>query len=53
MKEKNNKAERPIAYPRPSDSDRQIQNQPEYIDEEPNKFDKEVSDAPLKEDDKK
>lgn len=53
MKEKNKKEERPIAYPLPSDSDRQVQNQPEYIDQEPNKFEKEVSDVEVKEDDKK
>ena len=52
MKEKDKKEERPIAYPRPSESDRQIQNQPEYIDQEPNKFEKEISDIPPQENEK-
>jgi hypothetical protein len=53
MKEKNKREERPESYPRPTESDKQIQNQPEYIDEEPNSFEKEISDVPMvKEDDK-
>jgi hypothetical protein len=50
MKEKNKREERPIAYPRPSETDTQIQNQPEYIDQEPNQFEKELSDVPVKDD---
>ncbi|MGZ5190488.1 MAG: hypothetical protein ACXWCZ_05675 [Flavisolibacter sp.] len=52
MKEKNKKEERPIAYPLPTESDRQIQNQPEYIDQEPNKFEKEISDVPVEDKEK-
>ena len=43
--DKNKREERPEAYPRPSKTDIQTQSQPEYIDEEPNKFEKEVSDV--------
>ena len=52
MKEKIKKDDRPVSYPRPSESDRQIQNQPEYIDQEPNKFEKEISDVPAEDNDK-
>jgi hypothetical protein len=31
-----NKSERPISYPRPTETDNQLQNQPEFIDVEPN-----------------
>jgi hypothetical protein len=35
------------AYPRPTETDKQLQNQPEYIDQQPNDFnDKSVSDVP-------
>ncbi len=37
---------RPEAYPKPTETDTQLQNQPEYIDEEPNTFNKEISDVP-------
>ena len=37
--------ERPVAYPKPTEADTQLQNQPEYIDQEPNKFEKEISDG--------
>lgn len=47
MKEKN---ERPESYPRPTETDKQLQNQPEYIDQQPNDFDdKSISDLSLKE----
>jgi hypothetical protein len=47
MDKKNKKREdRPIAYPLPSQSDRQLKDQPEYIDQEPNEFHKEISDLP-------
>ena len=43
-KEKNN---RPEAYPKPTQTDNQLQNQPEFIDEQPNDFnDKSISDVP-------
>lgn len=36
------------SYPRPTETDKQLQNQPEYQDEQPNSFqDKSVSDVPL------
>lgn len=42
-KSKNN--ERPEAYPKPTETDKQLENQTEYIDQEPNKFDKRISDV--------
>lgn len=43
--DKNKKDEQPPeAYPRPSETDNQLKNQPEYIDQEPNEFKKEISD---------
>ena len=45
--DENKREERPTAYPRPSETDKQLQNQPEYIDQQPNEFhDKSVSDIP-------
>ena len=35
MSDKNKRDERPEAYPRPSKTDKQLQNQPEFIDNEP------------------
>ncbi len=32
--------ERPEAYPKPTETDKQLDNQPEFIDPLPNKFDK-------------
>jgi hypothetical protein len=35
------------SYPRPTETDKPLQNQPEYIDQQPNEFnDKSVSDVP-------
>ena len=35
------------SYPRPTETDKQLQNQPEYQDEQPNDFeDKSISDIP-------
>jgi len=46
--EKNKRDDRPEAYPRPTETDKQLQNQPEYIDQQPNEFhDKSVSDVPV------
>lgn len=43
MKEKN--SERPEAYPKPTETDEQLNNQAEFIDQQPNDFnDKSVSD---------
>lgn len=41
--------ERPIAYPKPTETDKQLQNQPEFIDEAPNTYNKEISDIPEQE----
>jgi hypothetical protein len=42
---KNN--DRPESYPRPTETDKQLHNQAEYIDQQPNEFnDKSVSDIP-------
>jgi hypothetical protein len=38
--------ERPFAYPKPTENDQQLRNQPEYIDQEPNSFNNEISDVP-------
>jgi hypothetical protein len=38
--------ERPFAYPKPTESDQQLKNQPEYMDQEPNEYKKEISDVP-------
>jgi hypothetical protein len=44
-KEKN---PRPEAYPKPTETDNQLKNQPEYIDQQPNDFeDKSISDIPV------
>ena len=44
MKEKNT---RPEAYPKPTETDKQLKNQPEFIDQQPNDFhDKSVSNIP-------
>ena len=45
-KDEKNNTERPIAYPKPTEEDKQYNDQPEYIDQEPNKFEKEISDEP-------
>ena len=46
MNDKDKRDDRPEAYPRPSKTDNQLQNQPEFIDEEPNDFRKEISGIP-------
>ncbi len=38
--------ERPFAYPKPTENDQQLKNQPEYMDQEPNTFETFVSDVP-------
>lgn len=41
------KNERFEAYPRPTETDKQLQNQPEYVDQQPNDFsDRSISDLP-------
>lgn len=43
------KNDRPEAYPKPTETDQQLQNQPEFIDQQPNDFnDKSISDIPAK-----
>jgi hypothetical protein len=38
---------RPEAYPKPTETDNQLRNQPEFIDQQPNEFDdKQVSNIP-------
>jgi hypothetical protein len=47
MNPKDKKEEqRPFAYPKPTENDEQLRNQPEFIDQEPNRYDKEISDIP-------
>ena len=36
--------ERPFAYPKPTENDVQLSNQPEYVDQEPNRDTNEISD---------
>ena len=48
MKEDKNKYERPEAYPKPTQTDNQLRNQPEFMDQEPNQYDKEISAVPVK-----
>lgn len=48
MKDRKDKYDRPEAYPKPSETDKQLQNQPEYIDQEPNTFESEISDIPVR-----
>ena len=42
----NEKYDRQEAYPKPTETDEQLKNQPEYIDQEPNSRDKNISDIP-------
>ena len=47
MNDKEKICGRPESYPRPSETDKQLQNQPEFIDQQPNEFhDKSISDIP-------
>lgn len=38
--------DRPFAYPKPTETDTQLNNQPEYIDQQPNTTEKDISDVP-------
>jgi hypothetical protein len=38
--------ERPFAYPKPTENDQQLKNQPEYMDQEPNTYETQISDMP-------
>ncbi len=47
MNNDKNRHGRPESYPKPTETDSQLKNQPEYIDQQPNDFsDKSVSDLP-------
>lgn len=46
MDPKEKKEERPFSYPQPTEADQQLNNQPEYIDQEPNTYEKKISDLP-------
>ena len=42
-----NKNSRPEAYPKPTETDNQLKNQPEFIDQQPNDFhDKPIGNIP-------
>ena len=44
---KDKRSDRFESYPSPTETDKQLQNQPEYIDEQPNDFnDKSISNVP-------
>jgi hypothetical protein len=49
---KEDKSEKkPAAYPQPTEKDKQLNNNPEFIDQQPNDFhDKSISDIPPRED---
>ena len=47
MSKEDKRNERFESYPRPTETDKQLQNQPEYTDQQPNDFnDKSISDVP-------
>lgn len=50
MRHERSKYDRPESYPKPSETDKMLQNQPEFIDQEPNTYNKEISDVPQHED---
>ena len=48
-----NRQHRPQAYPRPTETDSQLKNQPEFIDQQPNDFkDKTLSDLPVRDEER-
>ena len=50
MNQDKNRQDRPESYPKPTETDSQLKNQPEYIDQQPNDFsDKSISDIPEQE----
>jgi hypothetical protein len=50
MKKNERDQDRPLSYPQPTETDKQLKNQPEFIDNEPNEYDdKSVSDVREKE----
>jgi hypothetical protein len=45
MDKQKERQDRPESYPKPTETDSQLKNQPEYIDQQPNDFsDKSISD---------
>ena len=47
MDKETNRQDRPESYPKPTETDSQLKNQPEYIDQQPNDFsDKSIRDTP-------
>jgi hypothetical protein len=47
MSKEDKKNDRFESYPRPTETDKQLQNQPEFTDQQPNDFnDKSISDVP-------
>lgn len=47
MSNEEKRTDRFESYPRSTETDKQLQNQPEYIDQQPNDFeDKSISDVP-------
>jgi hypothetical protein len=46
MDKKSNNKERPVAYPRPTETDNQLKNQPEFIEEKPNAFEDNATSEP-------
>jgi hypothetical protein len=46
MREDKDKNDRPEAYPKPTATDNQLNNQPEYIDQQPNTYEEDISDLP-------
>ncbi|HEY1112453.1 MAG TPA: hypothetical protein VGE66_02795 [Chitinophagaceae bacterium] len=46
MNKERNKYDRPESYPKPTETDEQLKNQPEFIDQEPNTYTREISDIP-------
>jgi hypothetical protein len=47
MSKEDKRNDRFESYPRPTETDKQLQNQPEYEDQQPNDFsDKSISDVP-------
>ena len=43
MSTEKNRNDRPFAYPKPTETDQQLKNQPEFVDQQPNKKDDEQS----------
>ena len=47
MSKEDKRNDRFESYPKPTETDKQLQNQPEYVDQQPNDFsDKSISDVP-------